>query len=72
MFAHHPPIRELFERVAATRPFWVRLCGSGSAVAAVYATERLREDAALELGGKQQALVRTATRGTPAPPPEPY
>ena len=72
VFGHHPVIRELFERVAGTHPYWVRLCGSGSAVAAVYANERLRDDAALELGGKHQTLFRTATRVTPAPAPEPY
>ncbi|HUK22032.1 MAG TPA: 4-(cytidine 5'-diphospho)-2-C-methyl-D-erythritol kinase [Gemmatimonadales bacterium] len=72
VFGHHAAIRELFERVAGTRPYWVRLCGSGSAVAAVYATERMRDDAALELGSKHQTLIRTATRVTPAPPPEPY
>ncbi len=72
VFGRHPPIRALFERLAATHPYWVRLCGSGSAVAAVYATERLREDAALVLGEKHQALLRTATRALAAAPPEPY
>ncbi|HUL49827.1 MAG TPA: 4-(cytidine 5'-diphospho)-2-C-methyl-D-erythritol kinase [Gemmatimonadales bacterium] len=72
VFGHHPRIRELFERVAGTRPYWVRMCGSGSAVAAVYATERLRDDAALELGTSHQALLRTATRAALAPAPVPY
>ena len=70
LFGRHPALRGVFERVAATHPFWVRLCGSGSAVAAVYATERLRDDAALELGERHQQLIKTATRGTAAPAPE--
>jgi 4-diphosphocytidyl-2-C-methyl-D-erythritol kinase len=69
VFGRHPELRTLFERLAATHPLWVRLCGSGAAVAAVYATERLREDAALLLGEKQQRLIRTATRAVAAPAP---
>jgi 4-diphosphocytidyl-2-C-methyl-D-erythritol kinase len=71
VFGRQPPLRALFERLAATHPYWVRLCGSGSAVAAVYANERLRDDAADQLGERQQRLIRTATRATPAPGPEP-
>jgi 4-diphosphocytidyl-2-C-methyl-D-erythritol kinase len=70
VFGRHPALRALFERLAATHPYWVRLCGSGSAVAAVYASERLRDDAALMLGEKQQRLIKTATRALPAPGPE--
>jgi 4-diphosphocytidyl-2-C-methyl-D-erythritol kinase len=69
VFGRHPEVRTLFERLAATHPLWVRLCGSGGAVAAVYATERLRDDAALLLGEKQQRLIRTATRAVVAPAP---
>ncbi len=71
VFGRQPALRALFERLAATHPYWVRLCGSGSAVAAVYANERLRNDAAEQLGERQQRLIRTATRATPAPGPEP-
>jgi 4-diphosphocytidyl-2-C-methyl-D-erythritol kinase len=71
VFGKHPALRTLFERMAGTKPFWVRLCGSGSAVAAVYRSERDREDAAMILGEKQHRLIRTMTRGTPAPGPEP-
>ncbi|HYK82216.1 MAG TPA: 4-(cytidine 5'-diphospho)-2-C-methyl-D-erythritol kinase [Gemmatimonadales bacterium] len=71
VFGRHAALRGLFERVAATHPLWVRLCGSGSAVAAVYATERLRDDATLQLGETQQRLIRTATRAAAAPGPEP-
>ena len=71
VFARQPPIRTLFERVAGTHPYWVRLCGSGSAVAAVYASERLRDDAAMILGERQQQLIRTSSRASPAPGPGP-
>jgi 4-diphosphocytidyl-2-C-methyl-D-erythritol kinase len=71
VFGKHPPLRALFERLAATHPYWVRLCGSGSAVAAVYASERLRDDARMLLGEKQQQLISTTTRAVPAPGPEP-
>ena len=71
VFGRQPSLRSLFERLAGTHPHWVRLCGSGSAVAAVYADERLRDDAADQLGERQQRLIRTATRATPAPGPEP-
>jgi 4-diphosphocytidyl-2-C-methyl-D-erythritol kinase len=69
VFGRHPELRALFERLAATHPYWVRLCGSGSAVAAVYSTERLRDDAAAELGTRHQQLIKTATRAVPAAPP---
>jgi len=71
VFGRHPPLRDLFERLAATHPYWVRLCGSGSAVAAVYANEGLRDDAAMQLGERKQGLIRTSTRAAPAPGPEP-
>jgi len=69
VFGRQPELRALFERLAGTRPLWVRLCGSGSAVAAVYRNERDRDDAARELGEKQQALITTTTRAQPAAPP---
>jgi len=71
VFGKHPPLRALFERLAATHPYWVRLCGSGSAVAAVYASERLRDDARMQLGETQQQLIGTTTRAVPAAGPEP-
>ncbi len=69
VFGRHPALRALYERVAGTHPNWVRLCGSGSAVAAVYASERLRDDAAMLLGEKQLAVIRTTTRAAPGPEP---
>lgn len=65
VFGKHPEIRTLFEKLAATKPFWVRLSGSGSAVAAVYRNERDRDDAGQVLGARNQVLIPTATRGTP-------
>jgi 4-diphosphocytidyl-2-C-methyl-D-erythritol kinase len=64
VFGKYPELRSLYERVAATGPVWVRLCGSGSAVAAVYKKERERDDAVQRLGEKQQRLIKTATRAT--------
>lgn len=70
VFGKHPELRALYERLAETGPLWVRLCGSGSAVAAVYKKESERDDAKQRLGTTKQAVIATATRGAPAPPPE--
>ena len=64
VFGHHPELRSLYERLAGTGPVWVRLCGSGSAVAAVYKKESERDDAAQRLGEKHQRLIETTTRST--------
>jgi 4-diphosphocytidyl-2-C-methyl-D-erythritol kinase len=71
VFGKHPELRTLYERVAQTGPVWVRLCGSGSAVAAVYKKERERDDAVQRLGEKNQRLIATVTRAEPAPGVEP-
>jgi len=65
VFGKHPALRALYERLAATHPYWVRLCGSGSAVAAVYKSERDRDDAAQQLGGREQEVIPTMTRRLP-------
>lgn len=70
VFGKHPELRTLYERMAETGPVWVRLCGSGSAVAAVYKKESERDDAMQRLGEKQQRLIKTTTRATPAPAPQ--
>lgn len=70
VFGKHPELRTLYERMAETGPVWVRLCGSGSAVAAVYKKESERDDAVQRLGEKQQRLIKTSTRATPAPAPQ--
>jgi len=71
VFGKHPELRALYEKLARTGPVWVRLCGSGSAVAAVYKKERERDDAATRLGEKQSPLIRTTTRADVAPAPQP-
>jgi 4-diphosphocytidyl-2-C-methyl-D-erythritol kinase len=70
VFGKHPELRALYERMAQTAPLWVRMCGSGSAVAAVYKKEGDRDDAMQRLGEKHQQLIRTATRASAAPAPE--
>lgn len=70
VFAQAPELRELFERLAESRPLLVRLTGSGSAVVAIYKNERERDGAALEVGEKKWRLIKTATRSQPAPAPE--
>ena len=69
VFGHHPELRSLYERVAATGPVWVRMSGSGSAIAAVYKKESERDDAMQRLGSKNQELIATATRAAAAPGP---
>lgn len=72
VFGKEPRLKALFERVAETGPLLVRLTGSGSALVAVYRNEAAREGAALELGERDYRLIRTMTRSTPAPGPEPF
>ena len=62
LFASEPRLRDLFERMAETRPLLVRMSGSGSSIIALYQNERAREDAARALGERDQRLIRTATR----------
>lgn len=69
VFGVRPEFRELFERMAETRPLLVRLSGSGSAIVAIYKTEAERDGAALTVGERHGALIRTAMRAEPAPGP---
>lgn len=71
VFGRHPELRELYERLAQTGPYWVRLCGSGSAVAAVYRSGRDRDDAAARLGSRDHQLLETQTRSAPPTGPAP-
>lgn len=71
VFGKHPEIRAVFERLAGTRPYWVRMSGSGSAVAAVYRTARDRDDAIARLGTKEQTSIATDTRADPPVGPLP-
>ena len=70
VFAKHPELRALYERLAGTGPMWVRLCGSGSAVAAVYKKEQERDDAAQRLSPKECRVLLTTTRSIVAPAPQ--
>jgi 4-diphosphocytidyl-2-C-methyl-D-erythritol kinase len=69
VFARHPELRTLYEQMAGTGPIWVRMSGSGSAIAAVYKKESERDDAAQRLGAKHQRLIKTLTRAEVAPAP---
>jgi len=69
VFARHPELRTLYEQMAGTGPIWVRMSGSGSAIAAVYKKESERDDAAQRLGEKHQRLIKTLTRAEVAPAP---
>lgn len=67
IFAKYPALRELFERLALTRPLVVRMSGSGSALLAIYKTPQDRDAAALEIGTGRARLIPTTTRRDPAP-----
>jgi 4-diphosphocytidyl-2-C-methyl-D-erythritol kinase len=62
VFGRHPELRTLYERIAGTGPVWVRMSGSGSAIAAVYKKESERDEAAQRLGSKHQRVIATSTR----------
>lgn len=65
VFAREPALRELFERIAETRPLLVRLSGSGSAIAAVYKNVAERDAAAVAVGEQEVRLIRTETLQDP-------
>jgi 4-diphosphocytidyl-2-C-methyl-D-erythritol kinase len=71
VFGRHPELRTVFEQLAATRPLWVRLCGSGSAVAAVYKNVRDRDDALVAVDKKTVTPITTMTRAVAAEGPVP-
>ena len=70
IFGKEPRVRELFERVAGTRPLLVRMSGSGSAIVAVYKNERELDDAAAMVGERGQKLIKTMSRSRPAEGPK--
>ncbi|MBI4420461.1 MAG: 4-(cytidine 5'-diphospho)-2-C-methyl-D-erythritol kinase [Gemmatimonadetes bacterium] len=71
VFGKEPGLRELYQRVAGTHPLLVRLSGSGSAIVALYRNQADRDGAALVVGDRDRRLIRTATRDSAAPGPEP-
>ncbi len=70
VFGKEPRLKDLFERMAQTRPLLVRLSGSGSAIIAVYKSDRERDEAAMIIGTSNLRLISTRTRSRPAPEPE--
>jgi 4-diphosphocytidyl-2-C-methyl-D-erythritol kinase len=71
VFGKEPELKNLFERLAQTRPLFLRLSGSGSAMIAVYKSDEERDEAAMTIGTSTQRLIKTRTRSTPAPAPQP-
>ncbi len=61
LFGREPRLRELFEKLAHTGPLLARVSGSGSAIVGIYRTERERDQAASEIGERDQRLIKTAT-----------
>jgi 4-diphosphocytidyl-2C-methyl-D-erythritol kinase len=71
VFGRHPPVRAAFEALVGTRPLVCRMSGSGSALFAVYRSERDREDAQMMLGRKHGRLIPAQTLSIPPAGPEP-
>jgi len=63
VFAKRPAVHAAFEALAATRPVLCRMSGSGSALLAVYRSDRDRADAREMLGRKHGTLIETGTAG---------
>jgi 4-diphosphocytidyl-2-C-methyl-D-erythritol kinase len=61
VFGREPSIREAFEALARTGPMLCRMTGSGSAIFAVYRSERDREDARSRLGSRHGTVISTET-----------
>ena len=70
VFGRHPPVRAAFEALVGTRPLVCRMSGSGSALVAVYRSERDREDAQMMLGRKHGTVAAVRTMASPPPGPE--
>lgn len=65
VFGRHPEIRAAFEALVGTRPVVCRMTGSGSALFAVYRSERDRDDAAMMLGRRHGRLIPCTTLAAP-------
>jgi 4-diphosphocytidyl-2-C-methyl-D-erythritol kinase len=72
VFGRHPPVRAAFEALVGTRPLVCRMSGSGSAIFAIYRSERDREDAQMMLGRKHGVLTPARTLSSPPPGPEAF
>lgn len=69
LFGPHPRLKAGFEALAETRPLLCRMSGSGSALAAIYRSQRDRDDAVMMLGHRHGRVVPVETLNLPAPPP---
>jgi len=70
LFRKMPPLQELYAVLEDTGAIITRLCGSGSALIAVYATTEER-DAAMKVVPDTERTIPTAVRGSAAPLPTP-
>ncbi len=70
LFAQMPRLYEHFTRLANTGPIMTRLCGSGSAIIAVYSTAAERDDAKREFTDVE-LVIPTQVRARRAPEPVP-
>ena len=61
VFGRQPSIRSGFEALARTQPLLCRMSGSGSALFAIYRTDRDRDDARMMLGKKHGVTIPTET-----------
>lgn len=61
VFGRFPLVRAAFEALARTGPILCRMSGSGATLAAIYRSERDREDARLMLGRKHGQVIATST-----------
>lgn len=61
VFGRFPLVRAAFEALARTGPILCRMSGSGASLAAIYRSERDREDARLMLGRKHGQVIATST-----------
>ena len=66
VFGRYPAVRAAFEALVGTRPIVCRMSGSGSAIFAIYRSERDREDAQMMLGRKHGTLTPARTLTSPA------
>jgi len=69
VFAREAALRDLFERMAETRPLLVRLSGTGSAVIAIYKSVTDRDSAAEAVGSQLGVPIHTETRQASAAGP---
>jgi 4-diphosphocytidyl-2-C-methyl-D-erythritol kinase len=70
VFSRHQAVRAAFEALVGTHPLVCRMSGSGSAIFAIYRSERDREDAQMMLGRKHGTLTPARTLSSPPPGPE--